>query len=241
MKHKTLNIRVLITLFMLLITVICVTNVTYSYFTSSASTNGDITFGNLQLVFEYKIKNVSTPKQLTNSKKLSLEPIDGLIQRETAFGVKILGEADELDYLRIYNTSSTDCYLRFWIDAYIVNTEMVDEVEIGVVDKTINYGKYFHFPSVPSSTSTISEIVRKDVSKEETSPAWYFIKSPLSQNSYVELGKTLILKDNSVDDVVPLSLLGENIKITVSYEAVQTTNEAFKSVFDDGNYHPKWE
>ncbi len=240
MKHKTLKMQVLITLLLLLITIVCVTNVTYSYFTSSSSTNGDLTFKNLQVVFEYKIKNVSTSTNLTNSQKLSLEPVDGLIQRETAFGVKILGDTKELDLLRIYNPSETDCYVRFWIDAYIVNTETVNNVEIDVVDKTKNYGKYFHFPSVISSTSALSEIVRKDVTEEESSPAWYFKKSSLNKDSFIDLGKTLILRDNSADDIVPLSILGEKIKITVSFEAVQTTNEAFKSVFDDGNHHPGW-
>ena len=47
MKNQTKHSKLFLTLVLLMLAVLCVVNVSYSYFTSTSTTNGEVTFSEL--------------------------------------------------------------------------------------------------------------------------------------------------------------------------------------------------
>lgn len=235
---KTIKSRVLTTLILLILAVICVINTTYSYFTSTASTNGNIVFSDLNVRFAYQIGQETLP---TDKTTITLYPSTGTIQREIPFQLATTEGGSAIDKLIIHKYGATcACYVRFWIDAYVLKETIVGNETIYEIDESVNYGKYFFL-------ATNENVYTK--TGGSVSGSWcYFVKSILRDNSSVslDLGNTLVLKDISTNEVdkVPVSLLGERLKITLTLESVQATNKAYLSVFgaqgDPHGYYSSW-
>ena len=220
MKQRTISYKLLLTLVLLIIAVLCVTNVTYSYFTSTSNTNGQVSFSDLNVRFVYREKEDSSLMP-SDSSTIQLYSASGPIQREVPFQFALTSGGTAIEYLRIQNMlGSCECYVRFWIDAYVVKN--------GVVNTSVNYGKYFFLANETHYTRTNSSV--------ENSWCYFFTESmTASATSSRTLGNTLVLKDISATDTVPVTLLGETLKISISLEAVQKANQAYLSVFGDAD------
>ena len=233
MKTKINGFKIIVSLVLLIIAVISFINVSYSYFSSSASKAGQMSMGDLDVSFVYQAAG-SIPNTVSNS--VTLVSATDTIDRGTACGLKIWNsqknEFSQISYLQIINEEdSCDVYVRFWIEAYVLKS--------GVADTSKDYGKYFALtrpdtlPSVNNFTRATSE------------PYCYYIEKSLASDEYISLGNELTLQDISTADPVPTKLLGEELQIRISFEAVQKANEAFKSVFkvtneDKKGYYSGW-
>ena len=126
MKTKTIKFRTLVSLLLLLAAVICVINVTYSFFSSTKTTEGTKPIGRFQVSFYYiDGKNGSTEWLEENC--LKLVPTEAITRGEP-FKVKI-SEDNDVSEIGIVNRGQYACYVRFWIDAYVEGDD-------------VNYGKY---------------------------------------------------------------------------------------------------
>lgn len=239
MKAKTEKIKLITMFVLLLIAIISVTNVTYSFFSSTASSGGEMAFGTMNFKLYYN----NTNNTLANN-KLTVVP-DGPISRGKSFSVYL--EQDESTLVSVQeigfiNSGTVNCYVRFWIDAFIEGDE-----------SGTNYGKYFYIEAYSN------DFVRKRVDAD-SSPACYYAVSQFGENegNYFYINKDGYDKQyfkmqdipasdldsayKTVTDALPLDILGEELKITISFEAVQAANEAWKSVFNDElGYYDDWE
>lgn len=235
---KTKKSKILITLVLLVLAVVCAVNVTYSYFTSTAIADGDIVFGDLNVRFAYRAGDNILP---TDKTTISLYPVSGTIEREVPFQLSLTEGGSAMENLIIQKYANTcACYVRFWVDAYVMDEVKNGDETTYVVNKTVNYGRYFFLTANESYYTK---------SGGSVSDSWcYFIVPKFPDNSSVSisLGNTLVLKDVSTleEDKVPVTLLGEKLKITLTLEAVQSANKAYKSVFGDSGdiygYYSSW-
>lgn len=230
MKQEIKKTNIFITLVLLVLAIVCVTNVTYSYFTATETKDDSGKFGNLNIQFVYMLGSTPNSETTSGGGKIELYSASGPIQRDVEFDLGVLvknGNKESvtaIDEVAVKNFSdSCDCYARFWIDAYIVKDDVVDE--------TINYGKYFFW----KNNSMV-------YARSETSNYYYFVR-PLAANDNVNypINKTLKLQDVSTDDQVPVELLGEDLKIILNIQAVQKANGAYMEVFADDADHYDWE
>lgn len=233
MKSRTNSFKLIVSLVLLMMAVFSFINVSYSYFSSKTSRKGQFTMHDLDVSFLYQAVG-SIPNTVSTS--VTLAAATDTIERGVAFNFKIWNsqknEFSEINYLQIANEeNSTDCYVRFWIEAYVLKS--------GEADTTVDYGKYFALtrqatlPSVNNFTRATSE------------PYCYYIEQSLASEEYISLGKELTLQDVSATDPVPTKILGEELQIRISFEAVQKANQAFKSVFkitetDKKGYYSGW-
>ena len=142
MKQQIKKSHILITLVLLILAVICVTNVTYSYFTATDEIDDNIGFGDLNVQFVYSYSDFEFEETGENSGKIELYSATGPIAFGAPFDLGIAVTQGQnttiqaIDYIAVKNLdNSSDCYARFWITAYIVRGD--------VVDTTVDYGKYF--------------------------------------------------------------------------------------------------
>ena len=230
MKTKTINLKTIVSLVLLMIAVFGAVNISYSYFTSKASKSGEVNMGSLSVSFCYNLSN-------TIYDSISLVADTASIDRGEAFGLKTLNEATgnyiTINNLQIINGSnSCDAYVRFWIDAYIINDE-------GEKISDDNYGKYFALtrPNLMPSENNFT--------RDTKDPYCYFVEKGLKAGIGINLGKELTLKDISETDTVPIIMLGKKLLIKISFDAVQKANKAFESVFavteeDPKGYYSGW-
>ena len=203
MKHKTLKSPIIM-MALLLFAVVCVVNVTYSYFTSTSSAEGQMTLPNLDVYFHYETED-DYYVDLGLTKSLNLIPVDGLIEREVPFSVKISDNTSsfnekQIEILSIYSGSGS-AYVRFWVDVYVVKTENNGGVETEIIDKSKNYGKYF---SVPFASSVGVYSSEKDC---------YYVKSSLSAGiSFVNIS----LPSNEIPTSVSVSVCTSSKVIVAS-------------------------
>lgn len=230
MKFKSKHLNVIVSMFLLIVAVFSAINVSYSYFTSKASKSGNIEMGALQTYFRYQ---TTTSSNIDKGNVLELYAEEEIeIGVKFNFGIK----ESETVYKRIENLSifnhrdSCECYVRFWIEAYVV--------ESGVANKSIDYGRFFAIETY--NIIGANGIVRGGVENAYC----YFIKNPLgieNGTNLMSLGNTLILQDimngTTLVEAVPTDILGEDIEILLSFEAVQNGNRAFESVFNDQRGH----
>lgn len=221
MKTKTIKFRTLVSLLLLLAAVICVINVTYSFFSSTKTTEGTRPIGNFQVsfyYFYYKDGNVSTEWLEENC--LKLVPTEAITRGEP-FKVKI-SEDNDVSEIGIRNRGNYACYVRFWIDAYVEGDDT-------------NYGKYFELQS--------NAVIHRKLNDDNNLACYYLVEVLGVNNSfafYNSSNLSLTMKDLE-DDPIPLAVLGKTITITISFDAVQTTNQAFKSEFaDERGYYEYW-
>lgn len=232
MKKATKSVKLITTLTLLVLAFFSVINVTYSYFTASAKSNGTLNFPDMQVNFVYLTNETSSPNVVTTS-TLTLYPVEEVstgvydscaISRGNSFLVSLTEKGAPIRDLGIKN-SATSCesYVRFWIDAYIVNSS-------GSIISNTNYGKYFLLPTNRFYTNTGSSVAG----------SWcYFTEYAMSSNYEIDFGNSITFAEDA-----PVELLGKKLKITISFEAVQKANEAYLSVFgktgDTKGYYTLW-
>ncbi|MBQ8615091.1 MAG: hypothetical protein IJ415_00800 [Clostridia bacterium] len=240
MTKASKNSKLLITLVLLALAFFCSFNVTYSYFTATAKESGSLTFSDLDVRFIYMDASDSTLPSgeytQDNLYTINLYPVGGTISRGQEFQLSATENGSAISNLAIRNmTNSTTAYVRFWIDAYIVTSTTTNED--GTInyslDTSTNYGKYFFLVN-PQEGS----IDRGSCNSGATEGSWcHYLMGPIysygKPSSTYTLGNTLIMKDISETDAVPPAVLGSQLKITISLQAVQTAHEAFKTEFDD--------
>ena len=232
MKQEIKRSQIFITLVLLVFAILCVTNVTYSYFTATESLNDDVGFGDLNVQFVYLLKGQPYQESTQNSKKIELYSVSGPIQQNVEFdlGVKVTENGTTtikaVDSIAFKNlTGSCDCYVRFWINAYVVTDSVVDE--------SVDYGKYFFWgdPDYPSFVRTTSSDLCY----------YYFVGVVKAGNSTYPIENTLKLQNISDQDKVPAEILGEQLKIVLNLQAVQVANGAYVDVFNDDAGCYEWE
>ena len=228
MKEINKHSKLAITLVMLLLAILGIVNVTYSYFTSTSNSAGEMVFGDLDVEFVYKIPSNNSYLSTQNEAVLELYSATGTIARGVPFQLSLTPGGTPIETLGIRNKqNSCTAYIRFWIDAYVVEDD--------VVDKSVNYGKYFLLDSSTYYTNTGSSVAGSTC---------YFGIEMREANIALDIGNTLTLTDLSATDTVPAQLLGEQIQITISFEAAQVANNGFIAAFgqngDTKGYYTGW-
>ena len=231
MKQKTKSSNILTTFILLILAVLCVTNVTYSYFTAQSKVEDSINFGDLNVRFVYQETSTSSPQSAEPS-SIDLFSAEGAIQQNVPFELSLEKEGSPIYKLGINNQSgSCDAYVRFWIDAFVVDEGSTD---------TTNYGKYFF---IDDEDLLKEGVITRGQSSVQNSSCYFFTKV-LRHSSNRWIGTKLILQDVSETDIVPVDLLGHEIQITISLQAVQAANGAYLSVFgaddDTKGYYTGW-
>lgn len=205
-------------------------SVTYAYFTSNKSLQGNIAFAGLDVKFAYKMQEESSWTPISDS-TFTVKPDKRVVLRGDTFNYMYDSNGDEVDeqiYSLAFFASSNSCssYVRLRVDAYIV--------EEGVVNKTVNYGQYFKInflaeDDFQTKTLTVGTITNNI----------YYKKSALlgSGNAVAyEFSNSMTLLENSPDE-----LLQKSINVSMYFEAVQSTNSAFKFTYNDGwGYCDSW-
>ena len=79
MKEINKHSRITFTLVMLLLAILGIVNVTYSYFTSSSNTTGEVTFSDLDVKFVYKTASSDSYVSTQNEAVLELYSASGTI------------------------------------------------------------------------------------------------------------------------------------------------------------------
>ena len=216
MKQSKKYFNLLVTIVMLVLAVVCLTNVTYSYFTTSHNAGGSVNFSDLDVKFFYK--ETTEEFETVESSTLELFSAAGAIAIGTPFQLAMSAGGSAIDSIGFYlEENSCDAYIRFWIDAYVVNQDKT-------LDKTVNYGKYFLL--------TETEYFTNDNGSVSGSKCYFGVEALSSVKYQLDIGNTLTLTDLD-GDPVPVEILGETIQITISFEAVQKANQAYLSAFGD--------
>ena len=228
MKQQFKKSYIFITIVLLILAIMCVTNVTYSYFTATKSKDESINFGDLNVQFVYSRSGFELEETTTSSGKIELYSASGPIVFGELFDLGVAVKQGEsttiqtIDSIAVKNLdNSSDCYVRFWITAYIV--------ESGVVNTSKDYGKYFFWEE------SVNPLLQSFVRSTSEDSCYYYFKESLvanSQNSII-IENSLKLQDVSEDDKAPVEILGEQLKITLNLQAVQKANGAYVTVFGD--------
>lgn len=222
MKIKNKEIKIVGLLVVLALIFLFTFNVTYSYFTASHQVTGDITFSNLNVRFAYTIVSSPASPIVVNDATLSVRPSDssGTIARGTTFELA-LEDGTDLEYLA-FNASSDSCssYIRFRINAY--------KVVEGNLDNTINFGQYFEIEGngFTSSLQTVDGVTN----------TIYYMNNTISADQNLIFATGITLLENA-----PVELLNSQVRLYIEFEAVQSANQAYLAVFNDGwGYSAYW-
>lgn len=221
LKHTKITIMLIV----LMLLFLCAINITYSYFSATGKVTGSGNLHSLTLTCHYWDNNGNQID--TSSGQLQIYPVSGVLTRGTAFKLKQNASDTESNITNIgYTLTGTQAFVRFWIDAYIVKD--------GEVDESVNYGEYFLAGRLSSSSFTEMQVFNSSLYAKENNT--YFVVSARNAASYD------IFDSLKFDESAPNEILGETIRIFVTFEAVQTANQAFKQVFDDERgYISDWE
>ncbi len=249
MTRNKKSFNLIVSVVLLFTALVSLISVTYSYFTSSASMEGDVTMGKLNVIIDYEhsggfgTATTATPLRLKADKPIERGVAFTLTtsNNETIASMVIANGA--------YGTESCECYVRFWIDAYLT-ADLNDDGS--VKDGAVNYGKYF---SLMVSSAAVYRDTGKDAQGNDKSYC-YYIKDALTTTAtggknQLSLGTQMVMSDiKSTDgltiiDAIPVDLLGESLSISISFDAVQKANEAFKDAFkvteeDNKGYYSGW-
>lgn len=231
MTKVSKSAKIIITLVLLVLAFLCSFNATTSYFTATSNKSGALNFPLLDVRFT-TVANGSTPEnQLgANASTVTLYPHGGTISRGQAFNLSLSDAADAtaINNIVIKNMAgSCEVYVRFWIDAYTYSNG---------VQGTTNYGEYFLMQGD-------GDIVRGGTSKHTqalTEADWcYFVPIVIPAGGGHIIGNSL-----KIDDGLPDNVLGQQLKITITLEAVQSLNGAFVEEFGDAEdkkgYYSEW-
>lgn len=230
MKIRSKNLNILAIVLALGLLCLSVFHITFSYFTVMKSVTGTSNFATMTFncgymtsdgketwvsddaILLYPVKSDGNSVVLDNSQLI----------RGQSFRLGGLNYSDEIDFADIQTDtldSTCNVYVRFWIDAFVV--------ENGVVNESENYGEYFivglDYWEFEENTF-LTRIGDTYFYEEEVSPSVmvYFNALKLSESA-------------------PTEMLNETLRLFVTFEAVQATNQAYKSVFnDDRGYLSSW-
>ena len=226
--RKSKHFNILISLVLLIFAVISVVNFTYAYFSSAHNVGGTVKFDDLKVQFIYREGEDDVAKD-NGGNTINLYSASGPISIGSTFQLTTSVGGDAITYLaiineRIQNQTSCECYIRFWIDAYIVKNN--------TLDKSINFGKYFVLPEAENVFYT------NKLSSAENSHCYYGT-IPIAANGELKIGNTLTLVNSQDNELA--EIMGNTLQISISCEAVQSENQAYLSVFDDEKgYYTQW-
>lgn len=207
---KTTDIVTLALIIMLVF--LCMANITYAYFSATKSVTGQTQFANFGVNFRYR--NSSSQYITVAESELDLYPVDDVIAVGSAIDLRLEdGNTISLIGLELA-TGSADAYVRFWIDAF----EYVDNVQ-----QSTNYGKYFQF--VDLNLTYFSTSLRTIGSNQNNI---YYYKNSITSGSGINIASQIMMSED-----VPTEIFGKSIKISIGFDAVQSANQAYLSVFDD--------
>lgn len=214
-ESKLYPILVIVTLIFLLSI-----NVAYAYFTSRSYVVGDTNFATLDVGWIYRKESGSSAIDIANSS--TINPVLSSINRGETVSFKIGGDSvNSLGFKTL--EGSTGAYVRFWVDAYIVDSTNSDgTLNLG----SVNYGKFFQL--------MISGVVPESNYSEENPPLNIVYYTSVS-------GMSWCIDSIKLLEEAPIDLLSKEVSLSISFEAVQSSNEAFKSVFNDWKgYSDSW-
>ena len=259
MKRLSKQTKIVTMLVILTMIFLCAFNITYSYFTAAANLKGETNFKNLKLVFAYW-SNESTRTAVPSGNSVQLITTASLIRESVS---KLKTSADDTSYLYslglISDYSSCSAYVRFWVEAYIVeeidgnvyfvdtkgnllnaNGEYVDsngnviEVETSNQGEMIDYGQYFEIGEISNESYNNQNYedftINGQYIEKSTNEGYvtYYLKNAVSAGDEVPLIDSIKMLYSA-----PSEILGTKICLYLSFEAVQNSNQAFKSEFDD--------
>lgn len=220
MKASIKSLKIVMSLILLVIALLCSFNVSLAYFTANAEKNETIKFGDLNVRFSYRAIQGGGVQNIEGD-VLELYSASGTIERGVPFQLSVTNGGDPIGAIVIQNTSnSCDCFVRFWIDAYIVD-------QYGEIIETTNYGKFFEV------TDLISLVEKgNSTNNSAQTDSCYYYKRSLTTGESVNIITKLTLKD-TLSESVPAQLLGEKVRLFVSFDTVQTANGAYLLEFND--------
>ena len=239
MKQKQKKLNIMSIIVFLVLALMCVSNVTYSYFTATAKSEGDFSFQKIETYFSY---NTSGYVNTRIDGTLSVVPLEGTIDREVPFTFAIeqtnAGQTTYTQISKLYiENNGCNVFVRFWVDAYLSS---------GTAQTGDNYGRFFFFTA--GSTSYYTNQGGNNSSGLVSGT--YYVTQPLGDDEdwykSINIGNQLMLSDiydasGNVEEAVPLDIFGGELDIYISFEAVQVANEAYKFVFDDDRgYYNGW-
>lgn len=220
MKKQSKQIKLLGLMVILILTFLFAFNVTFAYFTASADVAGEIDFANLDVRFAYRTNNVDT---IVNSDTLTVYPSasTGSITRGSTIYLATEDGAD-IQYLAFHTSSdSTSSYIRYRINAYKVVNDTIDKSE--------NFGQYFEFQGNIDVTRQVHTV------SGETNAIYYIEEAVAGNVSRVFASSIKLL------ETAPVTLLNSQINLTITFEAVQSQNQAYLALFNDGwGYLESW-
>ncbi len=226
MKNTSKQAKLIGIIVILFTLVLCVVNITYSYFSFSSKVSGTASFESYDVKFGYSYSTSS--EKLVDENTLTVYPIytsaGGTIGRGESFKLKVLDGASDVNINSLFfSAEGGNSYVRFWIDAY-KSTE-------GVIDKTVNYGRYFDFV-IPYAESFESSVKTRGAETKKM----YYAKAAINAGSSIVFATGLTLLNDA-----PVDMLNSTMQITINFDAVQAENGAYLSVFDDAwGYSESW-
>lgn len=232
MKRTTKQIKIATLLLLLTLAFLYTFTITYAYFTSVVKIGGSGNFYDLNCNFRY-YKTSSVYTDVTNTSTIPLIA-SSAFQRGGVSKLKenITDTTDLLD-IRLYSDAeSCNSFVRFWIDVYLVDG---DGTEI-TTEGDENYAQYFTLGSVDSSGNfTVPGYITR-YKNENTGVVTYYYNYAFQAGSTITLFNSIKMAED-----LPNSLLGSQMCINLSFEAVQQANKAYLSVFDDSHgYLESW-
>lgn len=219
MKKQTKSKTIFTIAITLLLVFLCTFSGTYAYFAvnnNKSQTTNMIGFGAYIYFQSGGFSNEQT----------QLYPVkNSVIARGNRFGITSNANnttTTPISFGTLPNTSSA--YIRFWIDAYLTE------------DPSINYGKYFTLylnknEAVGGSTNVACSYDAQGY------PKTYFLKSALNSGE-----RCASLFDSlQISWAAPIKIIENSLRISISFDAVQATNQAYKYSFnDDRGYYSNW-
>ena len=262
MKIINKEIKIFLALTILALVFLFSFNIVYAYFTSYYSTSAEVDFYKLEIKLAYQ--DVGAPyTEIVNQKQLF--PSTGF-SRNKAVALKS-SENSKVNISGMGFSSSEDstsAYVRFWLEVYSVKqTEdgtilFIDSegnylTEDGVytdengvtissenvtAGEIVDYSEYFELGYLSGSNFSYSSTVARETNVvNNKNYVTYFLKSAISGDSISSCGINSIRMTSSA----PNEILDSHMIIFISMEGVQSTNKAYKSVFNDNHGYYQWE
>ena len=221
MKQITRATKIIGVSIILVLVFLCAFNITYSYFTARAKIEGQIKFGALDVKITYLTIDNETYQYEEGQTTVTVNVLGGQpISRDGEFKMAS-PDGKEIRFLA-FSGSGTTSYVRFWVNAYKKSGE--------TFDTTTNFGRYFT-PVVSSNVFTSALKTVGGVTNKV-----YYVTNAIGTTGYVGFAESIKLGADA-----PTELLDADVKITITFEAVQTSNQAYLSVFgDDWGYSSSW-
>ena len=191
----------------------------------------------------------------------------GALKRNSAVGLKATASsATAMSEMGIISASgSASAYVRFWIEVYKVKQftdgsiayidsqgnyvsetgVFLDETGSQIADTTnitkgevIDYSEYFELGNLTGNYFSASEnVVRQVKTVNDVNYVSYFYNSAINSDDIIGLQINAI----KMKSTTPSEVLDSNIIIYITMEGVQSSNNAYKTVFDDNHGYYNWE